>query len=1155
MADNIRLNVTTINVNGLKDRGKRKRIFEWLKIKNYDIVFLQETHCTGREEGTLWGEEWEGETFWSFGGARSRGVGILISQRLQFTKGRFYYDQVGRLAVLDMFISGTAFRLINVYAPNDHAERPSWFNDLHRWFTGNKIYIFGGDFNCVENVSLDKLGGSQKYGSVGADELQKIKENFNLFDPYRKSCPSGVSVSWVSGDGSIGCRLDRFYVSNCLHKCCSTDFAPTPDSDHSAVEMTIDFAGGMTKKGPGYWKCNVKVLEDDDFIADLTDLCGERMSLVCRDLDWWEETKKTVKRLIIIHSCRLAANNRRRLGGMESEVRVLQELELKNPGQHAEEIIRLKQQIKNLIDEISEGAKIRSRAKYLDTEEKPSPYFFRKEKARGVKSTINELSVGDQKITDIKEIVEECKLFYERLYNSEPIDELAADYLLSKVTPLSEAAAQSCEETITAAECISAINEMENNKTPGSDGLPKEFYAKFFNLFAEGFVDMLNSAQAAGRLADSQRYGIITLSCKDDSKADQLGCWRPISLLNVDYKILSKVLSKRLGKILGSCVHKDQTCAVPGRSILDNLHLFRNVVDYCDEENVHAAIISFDQAKAFDRVSHDYLCRVLRAYGFGDIFIRWVSLMYTDISSSVLVNGFISESFPVKRSVRQGCPLSALLYVLCIEPLAIGIRQDVRIQGLKIPGSRENVRLALYADDTNSLVSNDGAIDATLDWFDLYSRASGAKLNSDKCKGLRLGSWRSRTDSPFGFVWENCSKINGVYFGLNSTYKNSTMLMQKVTKSCNLFRCRYLTLRGRACIANVVICAQLWYVGAVCQLPDTLIKEINRKIFGFIWGGKVEAVSRKTVCLSHQQGGLGLTNIETKLKSLKSAHLQRLVAGCDAKWTEFAAFWAGLTLRHHNAALASNERLHAERAPVFYEEALACYRKLRHFKLDLTVRDLTAKRSYDLFNRLSPEIAVIVGKFPYIDFKVAWQTLCDKFVSPRARDLEWRILHHVVPVNEYLHRLHIIPNKICPFCKWSETVAHRFYSCCVVRPVWRIIERWMTDVIGHNFEVTYEMAVFLQYPAFTDQRHKTLLCILAGELKTAVWMQRNRRKFDRKKPTLIDIERLFISFVGDRIRADFYRLDNDSFAGLWSRGKTPLAVVEGKQLMLSLPTG
>ena len=114
---------------------------------------------------------------------------------------------------------------------------------------------------------------------------------------------------------------------------------------------------------------------------------------------------------------------------------------------------------------------------------------------------------------------------------------------------------------------------------------------------------MLKHSFESGILPPSLRHGIITLACKDVNAADLLTNWRPISLLNVDYKILAKVLSKRLSAVLPQCIHPDQTCAVPGRSIQDNLHLFRNVTDYANDNDKAAAIVSYDQAKAFDRVS------------------------------------------------------------------------------------------------------------------------------------------------------------------------------------------------------------------------------------------------------------------------------------------------------------------------------------------------------------------------------------------------------------------------------------------------------------------------------------------------------------------------------------------------------------------------
>ena len=122
-------------------------------------------------------------------------------------------------------------------------------------------------------------------------------------------------------------------------------------------------------------------------------------------------------------------------------------------------------------------------------------------------------------------------------------------------------------------------------------------------------------------------------------------------------------MSQRLGSVLPCIIDEDQSCAVPGRSIKDCIHMLRNSIDYVEQKNLTCAIISLDQSKAFDRFSHVYLRRVLEAFNFGPSFRRWVEILYTDIRSSVYVNGFISEAFPISRGVRQGCCLSPLLYV------------------------------------------------------------------------------------------------------------------------------------------------------------------------------------------------------------------------------------------------------------------------------------------------------------------------------------------------------------------------------------------------------------------------------------------------------------------------------------------------------------
>ena len=129
-------------------------------------------------------------------------------------------------------------------------------------------------------------------------------------------------------------------------------------------------------------------------------------------------------------------------------------------------------------------------------------------------------------------------------------------------------------------------------------------------------------AYEAGELSETQKLSYITLICKDETRSEEMKCYRPISLLNIDYKIISKTITIRLGKVLPKIIGIDQTCSVKGRSIFDNLHLIRNVVDYVDQKNLAASFICLDQEKAFDRVSRSYMFDALTAFGFNGNFLK-----------------------------------------------------------------------------------------------------------------------------------------------------------------------------------------------------------------------------------------------------------------------------------------------------------------------------------------------------------------------------------------------------------------------------------------------------------------------------------------------------------------------------------------------------
>ena len=191
---------------------------------------------------------------------------------------------------------------------------------------------------------------------------------------------------------------------------------------------------------------------------------------------------------------------------------------------------------------------------------------------------------------------------------------------------------------------------MAHGKAPGSDGLPMEFFVKFWDVLGLDLVDVLNSCYLSGSLSLSQRRGIISLVFKKGAGLDARN-WRPIALLNV---------AGRLLKVVHSVVNKDQTCGVPGRFIGENVALLRDVVDFASSSNVPVAIISLDQEKAFDRVDWRFMRATLSKMGFGSSFIRWVDLFYTGVQSAVIVNGYLLGLFLFLVGF-----VKVVLYLLC----------------------------------------------------------------------------------------------------------------------------------------------------------------------------------------------------------------------------------------------------------------------------------------------------------------------------------------------------------------------------------------------------------------------------------------------------------------------------------------------------------
>ena len=159
--------------------------------------------------------------------------------------------------------------------------------------------------------------------------------------------------------------------------------------------------------------------------------------------------------------------------------------------------------------------------------------------------------------------------------------------------------------------------------------------------------------------------------------------WRPISLLNTDYKILTHVPANRLKTVITQIINTDQNGYIKGRNIAYNIRLIQDVINYFEEDNIEGAVVFLDFQKAFDTVNHNFLHATLEKINFGNSFIKWVRTIYSKAESCLSNNGWTSKPFVIQRGIRQGCPLSALLFLLVVEILGNQIRKNTQ-DGLEV---------------------------------------------------------------------------------------------------------------------------------------------------------------------------------------------------------------------------------------------------------------------------------------------------------------------------------------------------------------------------------------------------------------------------------------------------------------------------------------
>ena len=548
------------------------------------------------------------------------------------------------------------------------------------------------------------------------------------------------------------------------------------------------------------------------------------------------------------------------------------------------ELYATKLQLQTLMRQKTKGAILRSKARWQEHGEHNTKYFLSLEKRNHSRKTVTKLKINENEYTCNQfEILQKEKTYYEELYKSQKsgtCNQATSSFFdANNITTLSNDEKLSCEGLVTENECLTALREFKNGKSPGTDGLPAEFYRRFWSELGTDMSASFNYAFSTGTLSISQKRGIISLIPKKNKDKCLLENLRPISLLNIDYKILTKTIAKRMEKVLPNVINPNQTGYIKGRFIGENVRLIHDIMYHTKLTDKPGIAIFLDFRKAFDTIEWCYLKKALQMFSFGPDIQKWFDIIYKDASSCVLHNGHASEFFLLEKGVRQGCPLSGLLFVLGIELLARALQKNPTIKGIQV-GNNE-LKTTQYADDTTVFVRDLDSVPQLIKLLSEFKDISGLEINKHKTEAVWLGSWRNCKEKPFCFKWP-LDPINalGVHFSYETEKAiklNFTDKIRTLEQTLQSWKRRNLTLIGKINIVKTLGLAKLIYNTSLLSIPKHLIDSINKIIFDFIWDGKTAKIKRKTIIAEKRHGGLKMIDFEIMELALKIAWIKRII--------------------------------------------------------------------------------------------------------------------------------------------------------------------------------------------------------------------------------------------------------------------------------------
>ena len=695
--------------------------------------------------------------------SRSGGVMILLRRAL-VTSGLLVVDENhvrrdpgGRVVSVQVKWGGHAFWLTSAYLPNDSVGQQQWLQQhLAPLLQLGASHVLGGDFNFVPDPVVDRVssapGGGAAHSHVPVQLLAQLAPD--LLDLFRQLHPARKGFTHHSATSAA--RLDRLYASFDVAAYCQQCVVglDTP-SDHRPVVMQLAMAAGQ-RQGPGLRRARLQHFVGDPaawaaFQAYVEQQAAHAPQEQAALLVWWPGFKAR----LLAECLRLARQVRQEqqhvvqvtrtqaVQGLQAAYGVVEQaVTAAEVSQALQQVQVARQAWCQAVVGQQQLAEFQRRRQWVHVQERPSPAFTavlgNTAARRNTHVPPLHSPVTGSLVQDGVPLAQVVASYWARVSAEPVVDQAAIDTVLQAVQSmgmtLPEAEADLIGATVVSElEVRAALKKAPSGKAPGLDGLPVEVWRKCGGVLVPLLARVFSAIGQLGVVPIGFHDGAITVHYKSGPRVDAAN-YRPITLLNTDYRLLAKVLASRLTVVQGQLISREQTAFLPGRHIGENIMLLQ-LLPHALPTTSEAVAVFLDFQKAYDTVSRRFLFAVLRAAGLGEGMLSWIELLLTDTQSCAVVNGFQSRRVLFAAGVRQGCPLAPQLYLFVGQAMLALLRAH----GFGVTVGGRLVLATQFADDAQVFLESLQRLPSFLATMLLFKRASGQGLHMDKSEVLLIG--------------------------------------------------------------------------------------------------------------------------------------------------------------------------------------------------------------------------------------------------------------------------------------------------------------------------------------------------------------------------------------------------------------------------------